>query len=72
MVNQHTPQVITEQNVTDLKAATELFQRQLILQALQHSQGSWSLAARQLGQDRANLARLAKRLGISVSKTVQY
>lgn len=71
-VNQHTPQVITEQNVTDLKAATELFQRQLILQALQHSQGNWSLAARQLGQDRANLARLAKRLGISVSKTAQY
>lgn len=55
---------------SDLKAATESFQRQLILQALQHTNGNWAEAARQLGQDRANLARLAKRLGISVAKTV--
>jgi anaerobic nitric oxide reductase transcription regulator len=65
-------QAVTEQHLTDLKVATEQFQRQLILQALQQAHGNWSKAARQLGQDRANLARLAKRLGISVSKTVQY
>lgn len=55
---------------SDLKAATESFQRQAILQALQHTDGNWAEAARLLGQDRANLARLAKRLGISVAKTV--
>ncbi|WP_054114027.1 helix-turn-helix domain-containing protein [Marinagarivorans algicola] len=55
---------------TNLRQATEQFQRQLITQALDHSQGNWAAAARQLGTDRANVMRMAKRLGIQVVKTV--
>jgi anaerobic nitric oxide reductase transcription regulator len=54
-----------------IKSATEDFQRQLITEALEHNQGNWSAAARQLKTDRANLNRMAKRLGISIIKTVQ-
>jgi anaerobic nitric oxide reductase transcription regulator len=54
-----------------IKSATEDFQRQLITEALEHNQGNWSAEARQLKTDRANLNRMAKRLGISIIKTVQ-
>jgi anaerobic nitric oxide reductase transcription regulator len=54
-----------------LKAATEEFQKQQIIQILSQTGGNWSLAAKQLDLDRANLARLAKRLGIKVEKTVR-
>lgn len=54
-----------------LKQATEEFQRQLILQALELNQGNWAAAARQLDMDRANLSRLAKRLNIQVIKTIK-
>lgn len=54
-----------------LKQATEDFQRQIILQTLELNQGNWAAAARQLGIDRANLSRLAKRLDIQVIKTVR-
>jgi anaerobic nitric oxide reductase transcription regulator len=54
-----------------LKAATEEFQKQQIIQILSQTAGNWSLAAKQLDLDRANLARLAKRLGIKVEKTVR-
>jgi len=53
-----------------LKQATESYQRQLIYQALERHQGNWSGAARELQTDRANLTRLAKRLGIQVLKKV--
>ncbi|NTS76766.1 nitric oxide reductase transcriptional regulator NorR [Catenovulum sp. SM1970] len=53
-----------------LKAATEDFQRQAIVTVLNEYQGNWSAAARVLKADRANLTRLAKRLGISVTKQV--
>lgn len=53
-----------------LKAATEAYQRELIQHALQQAQGNWAAAARSLKLDRANLSRLAKRLGIRVVKQV--
>jgi anaerobic nitric oxide reductase transcription regulator len=58
-------------NGLSLKAATEEFQKQQIIQILSQTAGNWSLAAKQLDLDRANLARLAKRLGIKVEKTVR-
>jgi anaerobic nitric oxide reductase transcription regulator len=58
-------------NGLSLKAATEEFQKQQIIHILSQTAGNWSLAAQQLGVDRANLARLAKRLGIKVEKTVR-
>lgn len=53
-----------------LKAATEAFQRQQIIHALTHASGNWTMAAQALGLDRANLARLAKRLGVRLEKTI--
>jgi len=47
-----------------LKEATESYQRQMIKQALRQSNGNWAEAGRILKTDRANLARLAKRLGV--------
>lgn len=55
----------------NLKQQTEAFQRQLIMQKLADHQGNWSAAAKALNVDRANLNRLAKRLGIQVSKRVE-
>jgi anaerobic nitric oxide reductase transcription regulator len=47
-----------------LKESLDAYQKILIAQALTHHQGKWADAARELGIDRANLSRLAKRLGI--------
>ena len=55
---------------TSLKQSTEAFQRQRIVQVLQEEQGNWTAAAKRLGVDRANLSRLAKRLGVVVDKKV--
>jgi anaerobic nitric oxide reductase transcription regulator len=52
----------------DLKAATDDFQRQLITTALAQTHNNWSEAARRLKLDRANLARLAKRLGLKAER----
>ena len=54
-----------------IKSATEDFQRHLISNALNLHGGNWSAAARELKTDRANLNRMAKRLGISIIKTIQ-
>ncbi|EAQ65083.1 anaerobic nitric oxide reductase transcription regulator [Marinomonas sp. MED121] len=54
--------------VSNLKAATAAFQAQSIQQALVFAEYNWSQAARSLEMDRANLVRLAKRLGIEVTK----
>jgi len=54
-----------------IKSATEDFQRQLISNALSQYDGNWSAAARELKTDRANLNRMAKRLGISIIKTLK-
>lgn len=51
-----------------LKDATENLQRQMIIQALERSAGNWTQAAKTLDLDRANLARLAKRLGVKMEK----
>ncbi|WNJ97805.1 nitric oxide reductase transcriptional regulator NorR [Vibrio ruber] len=52
-----------------LRQATDDFQRQLVKEALIQSDYNWAQAARLLQTDRANLTRLAKRLGIQVKKT---
>lgn len=49
---------------TDLRGAVEDFQRQLIRQCLAEHQQHWPSVARALNLDRANLNRLAKRLGL--------
>lgn len=48
----------------DLREALDVYQRRLIEQALARHQGKWAQAASELGLDRANLSRLAKRLGL--------
>ncbi|MNM91942.1 Nitric oxide reductase transcription regulator NorR2 [compost metagenome] len=52
------------QAVGDLREAVEQFQRQQVGAALERHQHNWAAAARALGMDRANLHRLAKRLGL--------
>jgi anaerobic nitric oxide reductase transcription regulator len=47
-----------------LRSALEDFQRDLILSAVAQNGGNWAAAARQLGVNRSNLHKLAKRLGI--------
>ncbi|MCY1279895.1 Nitric oxide reductase transcription regulator NorR2 [compost metagenome] len=47
-----------------LRDAVDRFQRQVIADALARHQHKWSAAAQELGLDRANLSRLAKRLGL--------
>jgi anaerobic nitric oxide reductase transcription regulator len=48
-----------------LRDAVDAYQKQRILQALHAQDGNWSAAARELQLDRANLNRLAKRLGLA-------
>ncbi|BAN49344.1 nitric oxide reductase transcriptional regulator NorR [Metapseudomonas resinovorans] len=50
--------------VGDLRDAVDQYQRQLIMASLERQQDNWAASARELGLDRANLLRLAKRLGI--------
>ena len=47
-----------------LRAATDLFQRQLIEQTLTAHDGNWAATARALDLDGGNLHRLARRLGL--------
>lgn len=51
----------------DLRLALDDYQRQLIAASLDRQAGNWASAARELGLDRANLGRLAKRLGLRPS-----
>ncbi|MDD2057402.1 nitric oxide reductase transcriptional regulator NorR [Pseudomonas sp. GD03860] len=48
----------------DLRQALDDYQRQLIQACLERHQHNWASSARELGLDRANLGRLAKRLGL--------
>jgi anaerobic nitric oxide reductase transcription regulator len=50
--------------VGDLRLAVDAYQRQLIQASLRRQQDNWAAAARELGVDRANLHRLATRLGL--------
>ncbi|MNE79822.1 Regulatory protein LuxO [compost metagenome] len=55
----------TAQGVTgDLREAVDEFQRTLIAACLERHQHNWASAARELGLDRANLGRMARRLGL--------
>jgi len=47
-----------------LKTSVDHYQKMLIEEALVRHQGKWVEVAREMGLDRANLNRLAKRLGI--------
>ncbi len=47
-----------------LRQAVADLQRRMIEQALTRHAGNWAAAARELGQDRGNLQRLAGRLGL--------
>jgi anaerobic nitric oxide reductase transcription regulator len=66
------PVAVNEQKTTrlSLKEATDAFSYQLIMQQLELHNLNWAATARSLSVDRANLVRLAKRLGISVKKSV--
>ena len=48
----------------DLRQALDDYQRQLIQACLERHEHNWASSARELGLDRANLGRLAKRLGL--------
>ncbi|MCP2076313.1 UNVERIFIED_ORG: anaerobic nitric oxide reductase transcription regulator [Pseudomonas lini] len=48
----------------DLRDAMDDFQRRLIGASLERHQHNWASAARELGLDRANLGRMARRLGL--------
>jgi len=58
------PEARDEQATPSLAAATEAFQRRLVQRSVDAAGGNWSEAARRLGVDRANLHRVARRLGI--------
>lgn len=49
-----------------LKDATDCFQRELISTLLEEHGNNWTAVAKTIGVDRANLSRLAKRLGLRV------
>jgi anaerobic nitric oxide reductase transcription regulator len=51
-----------------LRAAVEQYERQLIEQSLARNGASWAASARELQLDRANLQRLARRLGVQVPR----
>lgn len=51
-----------------LRPAVQAYERQLIEHTLAQHQGNWAAAARTLQLDRANLQRLAKRLGIAAAR----
>ncbi|MFK8332068.1 nitric oxide reductase transcriptional regulator NorR [Pseudomonas sp. BJa5] len=48
----------------DLRQALDGYQRLLVQACLERHQHNWASAARELGLDRANLSRLARRLGL--------
>ncbi|WAJ70023.1 nitric oxide reductase transcriptional regulator NorR [Catenovulum adriaticum] len=58
------------QNLINLRQATEQFQLDLITKTLAQNDMNWSATAKQLSTDRANLVRLAKRLGIVIKKQI--
>ncbi len=58
------PQPVAISAGLGLRDAVDNYQKTLITQALEAHQGNWSATARQLQTDRANLIRLAQRLGL--------
>lgn len=53
-----------------MREEVDNFQIRLIQRVLEEENGNWSAASRRLKVNRANLNRLAKRLGIKVEKQV--
>ncbi|MGF6650624.1 transcriptional regulator with GAF, ATPase, and Fis domain [Paraburkholderia youngii] len=53
-----------ESETKDFRSAVTEFERNLVLEALIRNRQNWAAVARELGLDRANLNRLAKRLGL--------
>jgi anaerobic nitric oxide reductase transcription regulator len=53
----HTPAI-------DLRTAVTAYERQLIVASMARHESNWTSMARELGMDRANLNRLARRLGL--------
>ncbi|PCK31337.1 nitric oxide reductase transcriptional regulator NorR [Pseudoalteromonas piscicida] len=51
-----------------MKSAVEALQKDMIIKAMERNALNWSAAARALDMDRANLVRLAKRLGLDMKK----
>jgi anaerobic nitric oxide reductase transcription regulator len=47
-----------------LRDAVDAYERRLIEEGLRHNDGNWAATARELGVDRANLNRAARRLGL--------
>jgi anaerobic nitric oxide reductase transcription regulator len=62
-----TPSVLPSPSAApaDLRRSTDAHQRQCIEASLARHPGNWAAAARELGLHRANLVRLAKRLGLA-------
>jgi anaerobic nitric oxide reductase transcription regulator len=48
----------------DFRSAVTVFERAIVVDTLARHNENWAAAARELGLDRANLNRLAKRLGL--------
>ncbi|MBO9490919.1 nitric oxide reductase transcriptional regulator NorR [Endozoicomonas sp. G2_1] len=69
--NKNTGELLSIDQPINLRIASDNFQRRLIRQALTQANGNWSAAAKLLEMDRANLTRLAKRLGVQVEKVVR-
>lgn len=61
----------TIKSFMSLREETNEFQRKLISLVLTEEKGNWSNAAKRLHTDRANLSRLAKRLGIQITKIIE-
>lgn len=56
--------ILTLPSEQGLRESIDRFQKALIIKALEANDGNWSATARELKTDRANLNRLALRLGI--------
>ncbi|SDH50273.1 nitric oxide reductase transcriptional regulator NorR [Pseudomonas panipatensis] len=62
--SQATPPTAASGAIAELRPALDSFQRQLIAASLERHAGNWAAVARELGVDRANLNRLARRLDL--------
>ena len=69
MLSLRTVTYCTENEETP-QCPADAFERTLIEDSLRKHQGNWAATARELKMDRANLARLAQRLGIRTVEAV--
>jgi anaerobic nitric oxide reductase transcription regulator len=65
---EQTQDITEDSGSLGLREATEEFQRQRITEVIEASKYNWAQAARLLQTDRANLIRLSKRLGLTITK----